>query len=143
PTGFNTIQFFVPLRSEADWPAVDRPDGSRRPRTKAELVEEMNDELDRKLIGVDWNFSQYIRDNVMEALSGVQGDNSIKIIGPDLVELERIAERVKDRLEHVRGIGPGNVDIFRIMGQTNVEFVVDREKCKRWGVQVADVNNVI
>ena len=67
--------------------------GGKRPRTKAELINEMNDELNRKLVGVDWNFSQNIRDNVMESLSGVKGDNSVKIIGPDLDELETLAER--------------------------------------------------
>ena len=53
----------------------------------------MNAELAQKLPGVDWNFSQNIRDNVMESLSGVKGDNSVKIVGPDLDELERLAER--------------------------------------------------
>jgi cobalt-zinc-cadmium resistance protein CzcA len=140
PTGFNMIQFFAPLRRERDWPV---PPGRERRRTKSELVEEMKAELNRKFIGVDWNFSQYIRDNVMEALSGVQGDNSVKIIGPDLRELEKLADRVKDRLEKVPAIGRGNVGIFRLMGQSDVEFRVDRQKCKRWGVTVGDVNNVI
>jgi cobalt-zinc-cadmium resistance protein CzcA len=142
PNGFNNIEFFLPLRPQGEWPLVDRPDGKRRRRKKPELIAEMNRELNRRLIGVDWNFSQNIRDNVMEALSGVKGDNSVKIFGPDLVELERLAEQVKNRLEQVRGIGE-NVGIFRIMGQSNLEFRVDRDKCERWGVQVADVNNVI
>jgi cobalt-zinc-cadmium resistance protein CzcA len=140
PTGFNMVQFFVPLRRERDWPI---PPGQDRRRSKAALVEEMNRELNRTFIGVDWNFSQYIRDNVMEALSGVQGDNSVKIIGPDLVELEKLADKVKDKLEQVKGIGRENVGIFRIMGQSNVEFRVDPDKCKRWGVRADDVNNVI
>jgi cobalt-zinc-cadmium resistance protein CzcA len=140
PTGFNVAQFFVPLRREREWPV---PPGHDRRRTKDQLVDEMMSELSRKFVGVDWNFSQYIRDNVMEALSGVQGDNSVKIIGPDLAELERLAEKVKDRMAGVPGIGQENVGIYRIMGQSNVEFRVDKAKCKRWGLTVADVNNVI
>ncbi len=139
PTGFNMAQFFAPLRPEHDWPV---PPGATRARTKEELIEALNNELQERFVGVDWNFSQYIRDNVMEALSGVQGDNSIKIFGPDLLELEKLAERVKDRLEQVRGIGK-NAGIFRLMGQTNVEFRADKEKCKRWGVRPDAVNNVI
>jgi cobalt-zinc-cadmium resistance protein CzcA len=59
-----------------------------------------------------------------------------------LTKLEELAERVQDRLSTVKGIEE-KTGIFRIMGQTNLEFRVDREKCKRWGVSVSDVNNVI
>src|SRR5262249_37333073 len=84
---------------------------------------------------------QYIRDNVMEALSGVKGDNSVKIIGPDLDELERLAERVKNTLDGIPGID--NAGVFRIKGQPNLEFAVDRKRCDQWGINVADVENVI
>src|SRR5207249_460562 len=114
---------------------------THRRRTKPELIKEMNDELDRTLIGVDWNFSQYIRDNVMESLSGVKGDNSVKIIGPDLDELERMAFRIKAVLNSIRGVY--NSDVFRIKGQPNLEFTVNRERCKFFGVRVADVQNAI
>jgi cobalt-zinc-cadmium resistance protein CzcA len=149
PTGFYNIEFNIPLKPEKDWPLVKAEDGwrrwllghTRRTRTKPELIQEMNADLSRHLPGVDWNFSQYIRDNVMESLSGVKGDNSVKIIGPDLDELERLAERFKTALDGVPGIQ--NVGIFRIKGQPNLEFPVDREKCNAWGVSVADVENVI
>jgi heavy metal efflux system protein len=138
PTGFYNAEFFVPLLPQSKWPV---PPNHERPRSKERLVEEMNEELKRTLIGVDWNFSQNIRDNVMESLSGVKGDNSVKIFGPDLDELERIAEQVKNTLESIPGMQ--NVGVFRIKGQSNLEFRVDRDKCAQWGVSVADVNNVI
>src|SRR5262249_27419648 len=72
PTGFNMVQIFIDLRPKRDWPI---PEGQRRRRTKDELVDAIDLELKNELVGVDWNFSQYIRDNVMESLSGVQGDN--------------------------------------------------------------------
>src|SRR5207253_502842 len=106
---------------ESKWPLVKGPDGRWRRRKKPELIKQMNDELDAKIIGVDWNFSQNIRDNVMESLSGVKGDNSIKIFGPDLSKLEDLATAVKLRLEDVKGIGE-TVGVFRIMGQSNLEF---------------------
>jgi len=146
--GFYNIELFVPLRPDKQWPKVVEETGWRRwihgpkrARTKLELVKEMNEELSRKVPGVDFNFSQNIRDNVMEALSGIKGDNSVKILGPDLEKLDDIAEKVKDRLRGVRGME--NVGVFTIKGQTNLEFCVDKEKCKKFGVSANDVNTVI
>jgi cobalt-zinc-cadmium resistance protein CzcA len=147
PTGYYNAEFHVPLRPEDEWPAVKEQEGwrrwfrAKRPRTKLELIQEMKDELTRNLIGVDWNFSQYIRDNVMETLSGVKGDNSVKIIGPDLDELERLADKLAVVLNGIEGIE--DVGVFHIKGQPNLELPIDRAKCRRWGVSVADVENVI
>lgn len=148
PTGFYNCEFSVPLRNHEDWPKIIPQTGFAswlhgplRARTKKELVEEMNADLAEQIVGVDWNFSQYIRDNVLETLSGVKGENAIKIIGPDLDELERIAEQAKARLSAVPGIA--NVGIFRIKGQANLELAVDREKCSLWNVAVADVQDVL
>jgi cobalt-zinc-cadmium resistance protein CzcA len=148
PSGFYNAEFSIPLRPEKEWPALVPAEGWRswlrlgpRARSKPELILAMNADLNRYLPGVDWNFSQYIRDNVMECLSGIKGDNSVKIIGPDLGELERLAERVKSTLEEVPGIR--DVGVFRIKGQPNLEFTVDRLRCTFWGVSVADVQNAI
>jgi heavy metal efflux system protein len=141
PGSFNNVEFFVPLRPERDWPIVTRPGGERTRRTRHMVIEDMRAELADKLPGIEWAFSQYIRDNVMEAISGVKGDNSVKIYGPDLDKLETLAEATKKAVSQVKGVR--DAGIFRIMGQANLEFAVDKEKCKRWGVQVADVNNVI
>src|SRR5262249_45665155 len=64
PGGFNNVEFFVPLRPEADWPVVERPNGQRKRRTRKEIADDMGAELDAKLPGIEWSFSQYIRDNV-------------------------------------------------------------------------------
>ncbi len=141
PGGFNNVEFFAPLRSQKDWPVVKRPNRQRMVRTRHELADDLRDELNLKLPGIEWAFSQYIRDNVMEAISGVKGDNSVKIYGPDLDKLEELAEKVKNQLAGIDGLK--DLGIYRIMGQSNLEFAVDKDKCKRWGVQVADVNNVI
>ena len=138
PTGYYNVEIFMPLRPEKEWP-VDPKLG--RPRTKAEVTQAMNDELVRLFPGVDWGFSQNIRDNVMEALSGVKGDNSVKIFGPDIAKLEEQAEKVKDAISKVPGVE--NVGIFHIQGQSNLEFLVDRSRCSQWNVSVADVETVI
>ena len=148
PTGFYNCEFSVPLKKHDEWPKVAQQTGWRRwiygpmrPKSKDELIEEMNTELKASIPGVDWNFSQYIRDNVMETLSGVKGENAVKIFGPDLDELEKTAEKVKATLQSVRGIE--NVGIFRIKGQANLEFAIDRNKCALWNVSVADVQEVL
>ncbi|MBI3838150.1 MAG: efflux RND transporter permease subunit [Planctomycetia bacterium] len=146
PTGFYNAEFQVPLKHEDEWPKLKERSGwlrvfGMRSRTKNELIEEMQFDLDNAITGVDWNFSQQIRDNVMETLSGVKGENSIKIFGPDLDELERIAKKVRARLVTVRGIE--NVGIFPIKGQSNLEFAIDREKCAMWNVSVAQVQDAL
>jgi cobalt-zinc-cadmium resistance protein CzcA len=147
-SGYEGTEYFVPLRPEKDWPKLVEQTGwrrwlgsSMRARTKEEIVNEMNAELERKIPGVVWNFSQNIRDNVMEALSGIKGDNSLKIFGPDLDKLEALATKAKSILEKIKGIE--NVGIFHIRGQSHLEFRVDPQKCQRWGVMTADVNNVV
>jgi cobalt-zinc-cadmium resistance protein CzcA len=145
--GYYNSEFFVPLRNEKDWPAVVPQQGWRRwlwgpkrPRTKEELIKDMDAQLERKLPGVNWNFSQNIRDNVMEALSGVKGDNSLKIIGPDFKELQRLGIEARNIMQTIPGLE--DVGVFNVLGQSHLEFRPDPEKCQRWGVQVADVNNV-
>src|SRR6516165_397570 len=148
PSGYYRVEIFAPLKPMKEWPKVVDVDGWRRlmygtnrQRTKEELTIAMNKELRDTFPGIDWNFSQYIRDNVTEALAGVKGDNAVKIFGPDLEKLEELAAEVKNRLEDVKGIK--EVGIFNIKGQSNLEFRVDLDKCAKWGVSAADVNNLI
>jgi cobalt-zinc-cadmium resistance protein CzcA len=138
PTGYYNVECFVPMHAPDDWPI---PPGWTRRRTKAELIHAMDLELNRNLIGVNWDFSQMIRDNVLEALSGVKGENSVKIIGPNLDELETLAEQFNSTMSRIPGIkDPG---IFHIKGQSNVALQVDRAKCAMWSVSVADVEDVV
>ncbi|MGC3972078.1 MAG: efflux RND transporter permease subunit [Pirellulales bacterium] len=147
PTGFYNLEFFLPLKPPSEWPAVKEQTGwkkyfwPKRSRTKTELIDEMNAELSQAIVGANWNFSQNIRDNVMESLSGVKGDNSVKIFGPDLTELEHLAEQLTVKLKQIPGIV--NVGVFRVRGQPNLELPIDTAKCNHWGVSVDDVNAVV
>ena len=147
PQGFYHVELFVPLKQFKNWPAVKKQTGWKgwfhwlRPRTKDELAADLGDELQRSLPGVDWNFSQNIRDNVMEALSGVKGDNSVKIFGPDLTELERLADETKKILQSIDGIT--EIGVYRVKGQTNLDIPIDRHKCSLWNVAVADAWNAL
>ena len=149
PTGFYNAEFFVPLKPREDWPKTENESaswrrwiwGATRTKTKEELVSAMSRSLLQSVPGVDWNFSQNIRDNVLETLSGVKGENSIKIFGPDLDELERLARKVRTELIGVEGVA--DAGIFRIKGQSNLEFYIDREKCARWGVDTENVQDLL
>ena len=103
-------------------------------------VKRLKTELDT-VPGIDISFSQYIQDNVAEALSGVKGENSVKIFGTDLEELTEIAEHI----ERVLDTTPGVVDagVLRAMGQPTLNIVIDRAACARFGINVSDLQNVV
>src|SRR4029453_17355540 len=83
----------------------------------------------------------YIQDNIEEAVSGVKGENSVKIFGRDLAELERLSKAVKEELAKVPGVtDPG---AFNLLGQPNLVIQVDRAKAARYGITVADMNTVV
>jgi heavy metal efflux system protein len=131
-TGFFNAEFFVPLKPFAQWPPGV---------TKETLIDELQKEFAKEFVGIDFNFSQYIQDNVEEGLSGVKGANSIKVIGPDLAVLERIAGEAMREMAQVKGIT--DLGIFRVLGQPNLNIRVDRAAAARYGLSVADVNNVV
>lgn len=138
PTGYYNLEAIVPLRAQKEWP-IDPKRG--RTRTKAELVADIGDTLDRHFPGVDFDISQIIRDNVMEALSGVKGENSIKVFGPNLDTLETTAIHIRDAIGTIHGVE--NPGVFRIQGQSNLEFPADPQKCARWAVTASDIQNVV
>ncbi len=91
--------------------------------------------------GIDVNFSQYIQDNVDEALSGVKGENSVKLFGNDLQVLEARAGDIQHVLEQIPGIA--DVGIFKELGQPTLNVSIDRVAAQRFGLNVADVENVV
>jgi len=130
--GFFNAEFFVPLKPFDEWPTG---------YTKADLVKDLQKEFDRELVGIDFNFSQYIQDNVEEGLSGVKGANSVKIIGPDLSRLETIARDIMHEMENVPGIT--DLGAFWVLGQPNLNIKIDRAKAARYGLSINDINSVI
>jgi cobalt-zinc-cadmium resistance protein CzcA len=132
PDGAFVAEFFVPLKPFEEW---------REGLTKPKLVRELATRLENEFIGIDFNFSQYIQDNIEEAVSGVKGENSVKIFGRDLGELERLSKAVKEELAKVPGVtDPG---AFNLLGQPNLVIQVDRAKAARYGITVADMNTVV
>ncbi len=129
---FSNVELFVPLKPYDQW---------SKGLTKEKLTEQIQAEFENELPGVNFNFSQYIQDNVEEAISGVKGANSVKIVGANLETLTKIATQVRDEMSHVRGIA--DLGIFPVLGQPNLNIKVDRAKAARYGLNAGDVNCVI
>lgn len=132
-SGFFNTEYYVGLKPKEQWRPVFHED-------KEKLIAAMNRELE-KIPGVIWNFSQPIADNMEEAVSGVKGQLATKIYGDDLKTLEDKADQVVNVMRQVKGIE--DLGVFRVLGQPNLEFSVDRRAAARHQINVADVQDAI
>ena len=132
PSGVSNSEYFTPLKPFDTWPGGI---------TKEQLTEAMSQRLQAKYPGIDFSFSQYIEDNVEEATSGVKGANSVKLFGPDLVTLERVAAQIKAAMAQVHGIA--DLGVFASLGQPTVRIDIDRAKAARYGLTPDDINGTV
>ncbi|MGB6727321.1 MAG: CusA/CzcA family heavy metal efflux RND transporter [Terracidiphilus sp.] len=132
-TGFFDTEYFVDLKPMKEWRPIFH-------RNKDLLIAAMDKELE-KFPGVIWNYSQPISDNMEEAVSGVKGELAVKLYGDDLRKLEATAELIQSQMQTVRGIE--DLGIFRIIGQPNLNYTVDRDAAARWGINVSDIQDAI
>lgn len=130
--GLFNAEFFAPLKPVSQWP------GSH---DKDEVTSELLAQLQSKFPGVEFNFSQYLQDNVAEAVSGVKGENSIKLYGNDLVELTNTANKIKSVLSTVKGIT--DLSVFTSLGQPTIQIDIDRARAARYGLSPGDINATI
>ncbi|WP_040308152.1 efflux RND transporter permease subunit [Afipia felis] len=130
--GFFNAEFFAPLKPVSQWPGT---------HDKDKITTELLEQLHAKFPGVEFNFSQYLQDNVAEAVSGVKGENSIKLYGNDLVELTETANKIKSVLATVRGIT--DLSVFTSLGQPTIQIDVDRVRAARYGLSPGDINATI
>jgi len=132
-TGFFNTEYFVDLKPKDEWRGVFK-------QNKEELIAAMDRELE-KTPGVLWNFSQPISDNVEEAVSGVKGELAVKIYGDDLRTLEEKGNEIVSVMSKVQGVQ--DLGLFRVIGQPNLNYAVNREAAARYGINVADVQDAI
>jgi cobalt-zinc-cadmium resistance protein CzcA len=132
-TGFFNTEYFVDLKPKKEWRPVFH-------QNKDELIAAMDRELD-KTPGVIWNFSQPISDNVEEAVSGVKGELAVKLYGTDLKTLEAKGDQIVSVMSHIKGVA--DLGLFRVIGQPNLEYIVDRAAAARYGINVADIQAAI
>jgi len=131
-TGFFNAEFFVPLKAFDTWPGHIG---------KEKLTQQLSADLERRFPGVEFNFSQTIEDNVEEAASGVKGENSVKLFGPDLETLQATADKIGAAMKTVPGVE--DLQVLSALGQPTVRIDVDRVRAARYGLQPGDINTVI
>jgi cobalt-zinc-cadmium resistance protein CzcA len=131
-SGFYNIELFAPLLPRDQW---------RHGVTKEKLTDELSQELREAFPGVVFGFSQAISDNVEEAMSGVKGENTVKVVGPDLRVNEEKARQIVEVLGKVPGVE--DLGMFESLGQPDVRIVPDRARCARYGLNVGDVESVV
>jgi cobalt-zinc-cadmium resistance protein CzcA len=132
-TGFFNTEYYVGLKPKEKWRPVFH-------QNKEDLIASMNQQLET-IPGVIWNFSQPFSDNVEEAVSGVKGELAVKIYGDDLKTLEEKGNEIVSIMSKIHGVQ--DLGLFRVIGQPNLTFTVDREAAARFGINVADVQDAI
>jgi cobalt-zinc-cadmium resistance protein CzcA len=131
-TGFYNIEFFAPLKQFDEWP---------RGLTKEKLTEQISKDLQEAFPGVVFNFSQYISDNVEEAISGVKGENSVKVFSQDIETNEKVASAIVETMSKVPGVA--DLGQFRVLGEPSIKITPRRPECARYGLNTGDVDAVI
>ncbi len=130
PKGPNNLEVMADLNPHDQW----------RFANKEALIADMTKKI-QEIPGVPTNFSQVIQDNVEEALSGVKGEISVKIFGPDLEILEDKSTQVANVLAGIRG--SADVAAIKVGGQTELNINLDRQRMARYGINIADANATI
>ncbi len=130
-TTFNNIEFMVSLTPADSWP---------RGIGKDELTRQIDAALE-KYPGIGFNFSQNIQDNVEEAMSGVKGENSLKLFGDDIDVLVAKAGEIHDVMAAVPGIA--DLGVLQETGQPELVISIGREASARYGLMAADVNAAV
>ena len=131
PKSTNNLELYADLRPRGEWTSA---------HDKEALIALMAKRLDA-IPGVEMNFSQYIKDNVDEALSGVKGELVVKVFGPDLEMLQRKATEIERVLARVRGVA--DLGVEQQFGQPQLRFELDRTALANAGVTVADAQDAV
>jgi len=129
--GWDVTEYSVGLQPRETWKTA---------RTREALCEAMARNL-REIPGIQSQFSQYIEDNVNEAVSGVKSELAIKLFGDDPVKLQALADQIAAIIDKVPGAADVGADL--LLGQPQIQITVDRAAIARYGLAVADVQTVV
>lgn len=131
PKGPNNLEIYADLEPGGHWGPI---------HDKDELIRRLYARLSA-IPGVGLNFSQYIKDNVEEALSGVKGELVVKVFGPDMEVLQEKAGEIEQVLSGIRGVA--DLGVERQFGQPQMRFEIDRAALARYGLGVGDVDDAL
>ncbi len=131
PKGFFNVEIQVNLKPKDTW---------RKDVTEEELIDSIDAQM-QKLPGIVFNYSQPIRDNIEEAVAGVNAAMAVKIFGKDFNTLDTLSQQVKEILSTVRGID--DLGILRNLGQPEFRIELDQKKMAFYGVNTADAQSII
>jgi cobalt-zinc-cadmium resistance protein CzcA len=129
--GFDVCEFNVNLKPRSEWETASNREA---------LAEAMAGKI-AEIPGIDSQFSQYIEDNVNEAVSGIKSELAIKLFGEEPEELQAYADKIADAISTVPGARDVGTDQFT--GQPQIQIAVDRAAIARYGVSVSDIQSVI
>ena len=130
--GFNMVETYVELLPEEKWNTA---------KSREELTALMNKRLAEEIPGADFLFSQYIEDNVNEAVSGIKGELGIKIFGPDPDVLQSKANQIAQILKGIPGAADVSPEV--LAGQPQIQATVDRKAVARYGLGIGDVDSLV
>ena len=144
PAPMDMIETTIMLKDEKDWPAVDIPgrDGkvaAHRRRTVTELIDAMNAAIQFPGLSNAWTMPISNRINMLA--TGIKTPVGVKVAGPNLADLERVATEIEAVVRQV----PGTSSVFaeRVIGGNYIEFEINREEIARYGLALADVQEVL
>jgi heavy metal efflux system protein len=132
-TDFNITEYYVDLKPKVQWRPVFR-------QNKDELIGAMNRQLE-KIPGALWSFSQPIQDDMDEAVSGVKGELAVKVYGEDLKTLETKGDEIVRVMRSIQGIT--DLGLLRVIGQPNLNLVMDRDAAARYQINIVDVQDAV
>lgn len=144
PAPMDMIETTIMLKDEKDWPRVDIKDQNgktiaHRKRTVDELTDTMNATI--QFPGLNNAWTMPIKTRIDMLATGIKTPVGIKVAGPDLAELERIAAEIETVVRQV----PGTSSVFaeRVMGGNYIEFNINRDEIARYGLAMGDVQEVL
>ena len=144
PAPMDMVETTIQLNDEKDWPVVDIKDMdgktiAHRRRTPEELESALNSAVQFPGLGNLWTMP--IETRIGMLATGIKTPVGIKVAGPNLVDLERVASEIEAVVRNV----PGTSGVFaeRVMGGNYIEFEIDRDEIARYGLRVADVQDVL
>jgi cobalt-zinc-cadmium resistance protein CzcA len=132
PFGPNRNELLLVLKPYSTWP---------HGRTKADLVSDLRNELNRDIPGIILNFTQPIIDTVTESVTGSSADLAVIISGADLSELRRLATSTLSMIQKVPGAADASIE--QEADQPGLRIQIDRSRIARYGLNVDDIATMI